>query len=183
MENNKEQMHINTLLGIYKPFSSGVKAELRKLPSYHSVWERAPSAFYPIRDRYSEKWPRPFWKNSREVIAALLLLWRDRKAEEPTLRSDQKVKLGSLFVGDGKQPPIKINRFKRLMKAETLDEGFHALRTILRLFKDDDVNWGEVASLISAWKENEKKNSAPLMLCKKKLADAYYTHYNFNTNS
>lgn len=179
MEN--QEQHINHLINNNKGLNNGAKAELRKLKDYKDVCLEAHSAFYPVRTQYFSKFSRPYWKNSEFVISALLLFWRDRKAKEDELKSIQQ-KLGSLFVGDGKNCPVQINRFKRLMQAETLDEGFHALRPILLLFRHDDVNWGEVASLISAWKQNEDDNPQPLYICKKKLADANYSVYEFNSN-
>jgi len=186
MENQEHQQHIDTLIGCYCRLNNGAKAELRKLKDYKDVPLEAPFAFYPVREQYhaeikkhySQNVEKKRWSYGETVIAALLLFWRDRRANEDQLKSIQQ-KLGSLFVRDRK---VKINRFKRLMQAEKLDEGFHALRPILLLFRHDDVNWGEVASLISAWKQNEDDNPQFLYICKKKLADAYYPFYEFNSN-
>ncbi len=187
---NQENQHIDTLIRSYGLLKPGPKAELRKLESYQRVPCEASSAFYRVKKQYraeiekyySQNVEKNRWRYSETVISALLLFWRDRRAEEDQLKSSYK-KLGALFVGDGKNCPVKINRFKRIMKAETLDEGFHALRAVLQLFRQDDVNWGEVASLISAWKQNEDDNNPKsLYICKKKLADAYYSFYEFNSN-
>ncbi len=178
---NQTLQQIGTLIRSYQSLGNGAKAELRKLESYRVVPEQAPSAYYRVKEQYYRQFPWLFCKNFETVTATLLLFWRDRKAKEE-LKID-KQELGTLMVGDGKNCPVKINRFKRIMRAETLDEGFHALRPVLQLFRHDDVNWVEVASLISAWKQHEENHSDSLYICKKNLADAYYSSYQFNSNA
>ncbi len=165
------RQQIETLLVAYRNLSIRSKAQLRRLESYKHVHLEAPLAYFSVSKRYEAAHESRFY--SMVVVQALLLLWRDRRANDPEL-SQSSDALGGLFVGDGVKIPVKIGRFQRLLAAETLEEGFPVLRAILRLFRHEPVNWAEVASLLSAWHKAEPEQ---LDKAKRELIQPYFAKY------
>ncbi|MGK0290811.1 MAG: hypothetical protein ACI86H_002274 [bacterium] len=167
--------HLQNLSQSYSNLSNGSKADLRRLESYQKI--RHFEAFYSVQNEY-EKFRTSetiTFSYPKDVIASLLLYWRDRGAKEdqPSLDYNHTSKLGKLFVGsDHDNPIIKIGRFKRIMQAETLEDGFRELRKTLLIFRHDQINWGDVAELLSAW---YSKKETRIDRQKRNLAEAYFS--------
>lgn len=173
--------HIKCLIKAYQALENSQRADLRHIQNYTDVIFQVP-ALYAVKVHYHKEFKEKRFGDN--VIAALLLYWRDRSADASKLENASGTKLGQLFVGDGKERiPVKLNRLKRIMQAENLKEGFHALRTVLQLFRSTKINWTEVAFLISAWRQNEQGEPDQLNRCRKNIAEAYFTTYQFTSKS
>ena len=166
---------VEILLEIYSDqLTNGNRAELRKLASYEDVLHL--HVFYKVKRELqrakTKVMPDP-------VLAALLLLWRDRAASVKDLQHHH-LNLGTQFAnGSGNAGEkmstliVKINRFQRLMLAESMEEGFKELRRILLFFKHEALNWVQVTELLSAW---SFKNMESILRVKRKISNHYFDH-------
>ncbi|MGK5094771.1 type I-E CRISPR-associated protein Cse2/CasB [Deltaproteobacteria bacterium TL4] len=170
MTHQEPSSGINSLIKAYQSLSNGDRSELRRLEDYREV--PLLPVFYKVSRLYYTN-SQEQWNLSEPVLSALLLFWRDRKANEESLRFIPKA-LGESLVGDPKAPKIKLSRFKHIMKAETLEEGFEALRSPLKMLRHEDLNWEELAQFLSAL--NSQKQDW-INRCKQKLAKAYFEKY------